>query len=71
MSGSIADIIIFRPVAKVMVDGGIVELGRCIVIVKDRHIDLHFAPSPGSDVGGQGGKADVRIGNLIRQELGS
>ena len=65
----IADVVVLGPLVQVVVDGGVAPRPGRFFVAEDGHVDLDLAAAAGADVGGQGGETDVRVGDLVRDEL--
>ena len=66
---TVSHIIIFWPVVEVVVYTGVFPRIGGVLVVEDRDVDLDFPATPPADVGGQGGKTDMGVSNLIGHEL--
>lgn len=67
--GAVPYIIILGPVVKIMVDSRVLPWPRRILVLEHRHIDLDFLSSPPADIRCQRGKTNMRICDLVWDEL--
>lgn len=69
LGSSAPHVVVFRPLVKVIIHGGIIKRPRRLLISEDGDIDLYFAAATGSDVRRKGWKAYVRVGDFVRDEV--
>jgi hypothetical protein len=69
--GAVSNVVVFGPLVQIVIDSRVVEWPFGVPVMEYRDIDLHLPSAASSDVGSQSRESDVRVCNLVWEELRS
>jgi len=69
LSSTVSHVVIFRPIMQIVIHCRVIKWPWGIRISEYRYIYLDLTTTSRPDIGGQCWESDMRIGNLIRDEL--